>query len=59
MLFDEKMGKTVHLAIGKGIPMSGSKNDSAIHWDMLKDMTEGGEIYADGSLIYKDGSFIE
>ena len=59
MLFDEKMGNTVHLAIGKGIPMSGSKNDSAIHWDMLKDMSEGGEIYADGSLIYRNGSFIE
>jgi aminopeptidase len=58
MLFDEKMGKTVHLAIGKGIPMSGSKNDSAIHWDMLKDMSEGSAIYADGSLIYKDGSFV-
>ena len=59
MLFDEKMGKTVHLAIGRGIPLSGSKNDSAIHWDMLKDMSEGGEIYADDSLIYRDGSFIE
>jgi aminopeptidase len=59
MLFDEKMGKTVHLAIGKGIPESGSNNDSAIHWDMLKDMSEGGEIYADGSLIYKNGTFVE
>jgi aminopeptidase len=59
MLFDEKMGKTVHLAIGKGIPMSGSKNESAIHWDMLKDMSDGSEIYADGNLIYKNGSFIE
>ena len=58
MLFDEKMGKTVHLAIGKGIPMSGSKNESAIHWDMLKDMSDGGAIYADGTLIYRDGSFI-
>lgn len=58
MLFDEKMGGTVHLAIGRGIPLSGSKNKSAIHWDMLKDMREGGKIYADGKLIYENGSFL-
>ena len=58
MLFDEKMGGTVHLAIGRGLPESGSKNISAIHWDMLKDMRVGGKIYADGELIYQDGSFL-
>ncbi len=58
MLFDEKMGGTVHLALGRGIPGSGSKNDSAIHWDMLKNMRDGGEIYADGKLIYKNGEFL-
>lgn len=58
MLFDEKMGGTVHLAIGLGIPQCGSKNQSAIHWDMLKNMREGGQIYADGKLIYKNGSFL-
>ncbi len=58
ILFDEKMGGTVHLAIGTGIPQTGSKNESAIHWDMLKDMREGGEIYADGNLIYKNGLFL-
>jgi len=58
MLFDEKMGGTVHLAIGRGIPESGSKNESAIHWDMLKNMREGGEIYADDKLIYKNGKFL-
>lgn len=58
MLFDEKMGGTVHLAIGHGIPQSGSKNESAIHWDMLKNMREGGKIFADGDLIYKNGSFL-
>ena len=57
MLFDEKMGGTVHLAIGRSIPLSGGKNVSAIHWDMLKDMRDGGEIYADGQLIYRDGHF--
>jgi len=58
MLFDEKMGHTVHLALGRGIPQSGSQNHSALHWDMLKDMSDAGEIYADGLLIYKNGDFI-
>ena len=57
MLFDEKMGGTIHLAVGMGIPGSGSKNFSSLHWDMLKDMREGGAIYADGELIYQDGQF--
>ena len=59
MLLDEKMGGTVHLAIGRGIPESGSLNKSSVHWDMLKDMREGGEIFADGRLIYKNGKFTE
>ncbi len=58
MLFDEKMGGTIHLAVGMGIPGTGSKNFSALHWDMLKDMRQGGEIYADGQLIYRNGQFI-
>ncbi len=58
MLFDEKMSGHIHLALGAGFPPSGSKNVSALHWDMLKDMREGGEIYADGKLIYKNGSFV-
>ena len=58
MLFDEKMGGTVHLAIGNSIPESGGVNQSAIHWDMLKDMRTGGRIEADGRLIYEDGTFI-
>ncbi|MDD2283158.1 MAG: aminopeptidase [Eubacteriales bacterium] len=58
MLFDEKIGGTVHLAIGASYPESGGKNESGIHWDMLCDMRDGGEIYADGQLIYKDGKFL-
>jgi len=58
MLFDEKMSGTIHLAVGMGIPGTGSKNVSALHWDMLKDMRQGGEIYADGVLLYKDGCFV-
>lgn len=58
MLFDEKMGGHVHLAVGAGLPPSGSRNISGIHWDMLKDMREGGEIYADENLIYRNGGFL-
>lgn len=56
MLFDEKIGGTIHLAVGNGYPESGSKNDSGIHWDMLCDMRDG-EIVVDGELFYKDGQF--
>ena len=58
MLFDEKLAGTVHMALGASIPETGGKNDSAIHWDMLADMNDGGEIYADSELIYKNGRFI-
>jgi aminopeptidase len=54
MLFDEKIGGTIHLAVGAGYPETGSTNDSAIHWDMLCDMAES-EIMVDGELFYKDG----
>jgi aminopeptidase len=54
MLFDEKLGGTVHLAVGDGYPESGSHNESGIHWDMLCDMHDG-EITVDGELFYKDG----
>ena len=58
MLFDEKMGGTIHLAVGRGIPGTGSQNVSSLHWDMLKDMRKGGEIHADGVLIYQNGRFL-
>ena len=59
MLFDEKIGGTIHLAIGDSYQESGGLNRSAIHWDMLCDMRTGGRIYADGELFYQDGKFIE
>jgi aminopeptidase len=57
MLFDEKMGGAIHLAVGAGYPESGSKNDSGIHWDMLCDMAES-EIVVDGDLFYKNGKSV-
>ncbi len=58
MLFDEKIGGTVHLAIGDSIGESGGLNTSAIHWDMLCDMRTGGTILADGRVIYRDGRLL-
>src|SRR5690554_1693316 len=59
MLFDEKIGGTVHLALGAAYPESGGKNQSGIHWDMLCDMRDGGEIYVDGEVTYRDGKFLD
>jgi aminopeptidase len=58
ILFDEKIGGTIHLAIGQSYLQTGGKNESPVHWDMITDMTRGGEIWADEALIYKDGRFI-
>ncbi|MBW2559184.1 MAG: aminopeptidase, partial [Deltaproteobacteria bacterium] len=57
MLFDEKIGGTIHMAVGAAYPETGGKNESSVHWDMLADMTEGGRIYADDELIYENGEF--
>ena len=57
ILFDEKIGGTIHIAIGAGIGEAGGRNKSAIHWDMICDMTDG-EILADGILFYKKGKWI-
>jgi aminopeptidase len=57
-LFDEKIGGTIHLALGKGYPESGSKNQSAIHWDMVCDLRQGGEVRVDGTLFLKDGKIL-
>jgi aminopeptidase len=59
MLFDEKIGGTIHLAVGAGYPETGSTNKSAIHWDMVCDLRKHGEVYADNELIYKNGRFLD
>ena len=57
-LFDEKIGGTIHLALGAGYPETRNKNHSGLHWDMVCDLRKGGEIYADGELIQKNGRFL-
>ncbi|MEP0762673.1 MAG: aminopeptidase [Chloroflexota bacterium] len=58
ILFDEKIGGTVHMAVGQGYGETGSVNTSDVHWDMICDMRQGGEIVVDGMLFYKDGQFM-
>jgi aminopeptidase len=57
ILFDEKIGGTVHMAVGAGFPETGSQNRSAIHWDMICDLRQGGEVWVDGEIFAKDGKF--
>ena len=58
ILFDEKIGGTIHMAVGQSYKQCGGKNSSSIHWDMITDMSESGQIYADEKLIYEKGKFI-
>ncbi|MCD4802139.1 MAG: aminopeptidase [Anaerolineales bacterium] len=58
ILFDEKIGGTIHIAIGAGYPETGSKNKSALHWDMICDMRSDSTITVDNSLVYQDGEFL-
>jgi len=59
ILFDEKIGGSIHMAVGQSYLQTGGKNESTIHWDMIANMRNGGEILADGELIYRDGLFLE
>jgi aminopeptidase len=58
MLFDGKIGGTIHLALGASYPKTGGVNESAIHWDFLSDMREGGTITVDGKRVYESGRFV-
>ena len=58
ILFDEKIGGSFHMALGEGYPETGSKNQSGLHWDMICDLRQGGEIRVDGELLYKNGEFV-
>ena len=56
-LFDEKMDGTIHLALGNGIPECGGQNHSAIHWDIVKDLRNGGRIELDGQVVQENGAW--
>jgi aminopeptidase len=58
ILFDEKIGGTMHLALGSAFTQAGGNNTSGLHWDMICDLREDGEVYADGELIWKAGRFL-
>ncbi|MEM1215883.1 MAG: aminopeptidase [Bacteroidota bacterium] len=58
ILFDEKIGGTIHMAIGQSYLQTGGKNQSTVHWDMIADMTKDGEILTDGEKIYEKGQFL-
>jgi aminopeptidase len=58
ILCDEKMGGSIHLALGASYPESGGVNESSLHWDILTDMVQGGKMLADGKLFYQDGKFL-
>lgn len=57
-LFDEKIGGTVHLALGRSYVETGGTNQSSIHWDLVRDLRRGGEILLDGEPFQRDGEFL-
>ncbi len=58
ILFDEKIGGTIHMAIGQSYKQCGGKNNSSIHWDLIAEMKQDGQIWADGKIIYEKGRFL-
>lgn len=58
ILFDEKIGGTIHFALGRGYKECGGENHSALHWDIIKDLRDEGEIYLDGELVFQKGYFL-
>ncbi|MBA3261891.1 MAG: aminopeptidase [Thermoleophilaceae bacterium] len=58
ILLDEKIGGTVHMAIGMSYPETGGSNNSAVHWDMVCDLRPGGALIVDGTELQRDGEFL-
>jgi aminopeptidase len=56
--YDEKIRGTIHLAVGNSYAFTGGKNVSAIHWDIVKDLRQGGRLYADGELVQENGLWL-
>jgi aminopeptidase len=59
ILFDEKIGGTMHLALGSSFAQAGGKNVSGLHWDLICDLRTDGEVYADGELVWRNGQFVQ
>ena len=57
-LFDEKIAGTVHLALGSSYEYAGGRNESAIHWDIVKDLRQNGRLYADDELVQENGRWL-
>jgi aminopeptidase len=57
ILIDEKIGGSIHTALGRAYPICGGTNKSAIHWDIVKDTRTNTEMFLDGKLVFKDGKF--
>jgi aminopeptidase len=58
ILIDEKIGGTVHIALGRSYPECGGVNESAIHWDIVKDLRREGDVSVDGRPVLKNGQFL-
>ena len=58
ILYDEKIGGTVHLALGNSYPETGGINKSALHWDLIVDLRRGGRVTADGRMVMEDGRWL-
>jgi len=58
ILFDEKIGGTLHMALGAAYPETGGRNVSGLHWDMILELRNGAEVFGDGEVIYRNGRFL-
>jgi aminopeptidase len=58
-LLDEKIAGTIHLALGRSYPETGAANSSALHWDLILDLRQGGAVYADGEPLLRDGTLAQ
>jgi aminopeptidase len=58
ILYDEKIGGTIHLALGRAYAENGGVNQSALHWDLIKDLRKEGEIFLDGRKVFEKGKFL-
>jgi aminopeptidase len=58
ILYDEKIGGTIHIALGRAYKECNGVNQSALHWDIVKDLRQEGQIYLDGELVFENGKFL-